>query len=101
MILKGVKPDALRTVGDKLRDKDPLLVAVLAGIDADKGNLLVVCGKEAVALGANAGKLIKKTAGLLGGGGGGRPDSAMGGISKTDEVEKVLAGFKNIVAEEM
>ena len=98
MILSGVKPDALRTLGDKIKDKDPLSVCAICSVDGEKGNLLIVCGKEAVAKGLNAGKLVKETAVLLGGGGGGRPDSAMGGINKTADVEKVLANFKDIVS---
>ena len=101
MILSGVKADALRTLGDKMKDKDPLSVCAIVSVDGEKGNLLIVCGKEAVAKGLNAGKLVKETASLLGGGGGGRPDSAMGGINKTADVEKVMATFKDIVGKGM
>ncbi len=96
-VAKGAGVATLRSLGDKVRDKDALAVAALAGIDGEKGNILVVCGKDAVAKGANAGKLVREVAALLGGSGGGRPDSAMGGFSKVGEAEKVLEGFKDIV----
>lgn len=98
-VIKGATADVLRTMGDKIRDKDPKAVVLLVSTGAEKGNLLVVCGKEAVASGANAGKLVKAFAATVGGSGGGRPDSAMGGFTKQDGIEKAAAEFKNLLSE--
>ena len=48
---QGLDANALRTMGDFLRDKDPAVVAVLASITGEKVSFLAVCGKEAVAKG--------------------------------------------------
>ena len=71
------------------------VVAVFAGIDGAKGTVLAVCGSDAVKAGAHAGKLVKEITALLGGKGGGRPDSAMGGIADLAAVD----GFKDKVIE--
>ncbi|MBO4934905.1 MAG: alanine--tRNA ligase [Clostridia bacterium] len=89
--LGEIEPDALRTIGDALKDKCPDIVAVLVGENGGKSVMSVVCGSEAVKKGANAGAIVKKLAAICGGGGGGRPDSAMAGIrdvSKLDEAFK-------------
>jgi len=52
--------------------------------------VLAVCGAEAVKAGAHAGKLIKEITAQLGGKGGGRPDSAMGGVADLSKAEQVL-----------
>ena len=97
-IFKGATVDVLRTMGDKIRDKDSLSVMLLISAGGEKGNLLVVCGKDAVAKGANAGKLVKAFASTVGGSGGGRPDGAMGGFTNQNGIEAAAAEFKSIVA---
>ena len=54
--------------------------------------MLAVCGADAVKAGAHAGKLIKEITAQLGGKGGGRPDSAMGGVADLSKAEEVLSG---------
>ena len=83
--LDNVKPDAMRSLSDSMRDSDPLTIAVLASDDGVKGTLCVCCGKEAVALGAHAGNLARAAAQAAGGSGGGRPDSAMAGYKELDK----------------
>lgn len=85
------KPDALRSMGDTVRANAPKMVAILCGIMDGKANISVSCGKEAVAAGAHAGKLVKELTSLIGGSGGGRPDSAMGGTSEIFRVDEALA----------
>ena len=97
--LDSMGANELRAAGDILRDKYSNVVAVLASASEGKVALVAVCGKDAVAKGANAGKLIKTAATICGGGGGGRPDSATAGgkdAAKIEEafiaVEKELSG---------
>ncbi|MBR1659364.1 MAG: alanine--tRNA ligase, partial [Oscillospiraceae bacterium] len=71
-------PGSLRQLGDVLRDKDAAVVAVIA-LAGEKVTLQAVCGAEAVKRGVKAGDIIKAIAPIVGGKGGGRPDSAMGG----------------------
>ena len=85
-----VKPDVLRRMGDQIRDREPDVIALLAGVNGDSGNFYCVCSKSATDKGAHAGRIIQRIAAVTGGKGGGRPDSAMGGIGKTYMVDEAL-----------
>ena len=95
--MNGAKIEAIRAMGDKVRDNQPNAVCVFTTVNAGKGSLLVVCGKEAVARGANAGKIVKDLAALCGGSGGGRPDNAMGGTSEIFRIDEAIAQLPSIV----
>ena len=90
--------NALRAMGDFMRDKDPSVVAVLASINSEKVSFLAVCGKEAVAKGIKAGDLVKSVSAVCGGKGGGKPDSAMGGGTDLLKVDDALATVDDFVA---
>jgi alanyl-tRNA synthetase len=95
--LEDVTPEILRSMGDDIKEKAPNMVAVLSGINGEKINLLCVCGAEAVKKGAHAGKIIKEVAKIVGGGGGGRPDSATAGGKNIAKLEDALEAVNNIV----
>ena len=95
----GVKPDELRTMGDKVRDKCADSVAVFASVNGEKGTIFVAVGKEALAKGANAGKIVKAVAQVTGGNGGGKPDNAMAGAKDLSKLDEALAKAEEIVAE--
>ena len=92
--------NSLRQLGDLLRDKDSAVVAVIALV-GEKLSLLAVCGKDAVAKGIKAGDIIKTIAPIVGGKGGGKPDSAMGGGSDKSKVNEALAAVKSFVSEKL
>ena len=93
----GMDPNAMRKLGDFLRDKEPKIVGVLASVKDGKVTLLAVCGKEAVASGIKAGDIIKAIAPICGGKGGGKPDSAMGGGTEVSKVDDALAAVDDLI----
>ncbi|MCL2054622.1 MAG: alanine--tRNA ligase [Oscillospiraceae bacterium] len=93
--LGEVKPEVLRAMGDKIKDKAADVVAVLAS----NSSMLCVCGKEAVSKGAHAGKIVQKVSALTGGKGGGRPDNAMAGIGDIAKIEAALSEVERIISE--
>ena len=95
---QNLDTNALRAMGDFMRDKDPSVVAVLASINGEKVSFLAVCGKEAVAKGIKAGDLVKSVSAVCGGKGGGKPDSAMGGGTDLLKVDDALATVDDFVA---
>ena len=102
-VLEDTAPDVLRSMGDRIKDKAPNAVAVLAAVNDEGGSFICVCGKDAVAAGAHAGNIVRKVSELTGGKGGGRPDSAMAGMgdmSKAGEAIEaagdIISGFINI-----
>ena len=96
-MLSGVTGDSLRKAGDKLKDANDSFVAVLAGVSDGKGNFLCIASPEAVAKGANAGKIVKEIAAIAGGKGGGKPDTAMAGIADVTKIDEALLALTDIV----
>ena len=97
----GMDANALRRMGDFLRDREPAIVAVLSAVSGDKVTLLAVCGRDAVAKGIKAGDIIKTIAPIVGGRGGGKPDSAMGGGTDVNKVDDALAAVDDFVASKL
>ncbi len=98
-MMTGVTPDALRKLGDGVKDRTEAVIALFAGIDGEKGTFYCVCNAGAVDRGAHAGKIVQRIAAITGGKGGGRPDGAMAGIGKTYMVDEALMSFKSIAKE--
>lgn len=95
--LDGASPDALRTMGDDIKAKSDNAVVVIAGVNSDKASIVAVCGKNAIAKGVKAGDLVRQVAALAGGGGGGRPDSAMAGAKDLSKLDGALSAVEEIV----
>ena len=96
-VVENATPDALRLMCEKAREKAPKSVCVFAAVNGDKVTFAATCGKEALALGANAGKIVKAVAQAAGGNGGGKPDMAMAGAKDADKVEQALGIVKETV----
>ena len=97
-VRNGMDANALRQMGDFLRDKEPAVVAVLASVNGEKITFLAICGPEAVKKGVKAGDLVKSVCAICGGKGGGKPDSAMGGGTDLLKLDDALASVDDFVA---
>lgn len=93
----GTTPDALRKMGDELKEKSGNTVGIIAGVLGDKASIVAVSAKDAVAMGVKAGDLVREVAKLAGGGGGGRPDSAMAGAKDITKLDDALSKVADIV----
>ena len=87
----GVDMNGLRDLGDQLKAKLGEGVIVLIS-DADgKVNMVAMATEVAQKSGAHAGNLIKGIAGLVGGGGGGRPNMAQAGGKNPAGIDSAIA----------
>ena len=93
-------PGELRSMCDTARDNGADIVAVFAGINKEKGtlNFACACGADAIKLGAHAGNIVRETAKIAGGSGGGKPDSAMAGAKDASKADEALAAVDSIVS---
>ena len=90
--------DALRSLGDKMRDKVGGVV-VLANVAAeDKINILAMATKDATKAGIHCGNIVKEVAKITGGNGGGRPDMAQAGGKDINKLQEALDAAWNIIA---
>ncbi len=86
----GTKPAALREVAERLRDKlGGKAVVLVACLTGKKAQLALMVSKNATDR-VNAAKLIKPVAAHVGGSGGGRPDMAQAGGTKTEGIEAAM-----------
>ena len=92
--LENTDMDALRNLGDSLKEKIDNAVIVLAAVNDGKVNLIAMVSDEAVKLGAHAGNIIKAAAACVGGGGGGRPNMAQAGGKNPAGIDNALKEAK-------
>ena len=95
--LEGMDVDALRKLGDNLKEKESNLFTLLAGVNGDKITFVAMATAEAVKNGVHAGKIIKEVATFAGGGGGGKPDAAQAGGKDVTKVDGALALVKSLI----
>ena len=86
----GVDMNGLRDLGDQLKEKLGEGVVVLASGNDGKVSLMVTATDAAMQQGAHAGNLVKAIAGLVGGGGGGRPNMAQAGGKNPAGIQEAL-----------
>ena len=96
----GVDMNGLRGLGDQLKDKLGEGVVLIASEMDGKVNLMATATDGAQKKGAHAGNLIKAIAGLVGGGGGGRPGMAQAGGKNPAGIEEALKKAVEVVAEQ-
>ncbi len=95
-IVSGIFSDmdvvTLRNTADTIKNKAGMSVVILASVIEGKVQFVVMASKDAVIKGAHSGNIIKETAKVANGSGGGRPDLAQAGgldTSKTADALKV------------
>jgi alanyl-tRNA synthetase len=89
--------DQLRQMGDWLRDKLGSGIVVLGTVLGDKPMVLAMVTKDLAGTRVHAGNLVKSLAGLMGGGGGGRPDMAQAGGRDVEKLDQALAAVPDLI----
>ncbi|MGI6106352.1 MAG: alanine--tRNA ligase [Lachnospiraceae bacterium] len=92
--LRGLSDDLKAKLGDDA-------VVVLASSQGGKVSLVVAAADGAVKKGAHAGNLIRNIAGLLGGGGGGRPTMAQAGGKNPEGIDAALAKAAEVLESQL
>ncbi|OIO81664.1 MAG: alanine--tRNA ligase [Candidatus Omnitrophica bacterium CG1_02_43_210] len=103
-IINGIKvvaselPDAdvddLRSICDKVRQLEPLAAILLVSHDNDKVSYVIAFSQDLVKKGFNAAKTVKDISRVVDGGGGGRPDLAVGGGKKPSGIKDLIKKFE-------
>ena len=91
--------ELLRSTGDWLRDK--LGTGVVAIGSIVNGNPMVVCmiTPDLVEKGMNAAHMVKEVAKIIGGGGGGRPESAQAGGKDSNKLREALSIVPGMISD--
>jgi alanyl-tRNA synthetase len=94
-------PEALREMGDWLRDRLGSGVIVLGTVVDGRPSLLAMVTPDLTSRGLNAGELVKRAAEVTGGGGGGRPEMAQAGGRDASRLDEALRVAKELAVEKM
>ncbi len=86
------------TAGELTQDTDMvvLLVSELGGV-----KIVAAAGKACVEKGINVGMIVKEMSGIVGGGGGGKPDMARGGGTDPSRIDRALETGIKLVKEQL
>ena len=96
---ENMNPDLLRQVGDRIKQKYPVAVILLAGIGEEKHvTLTSMASEEAVSKGIRADEFLKEMADLIGGRGGGRPTLAQGRAPDAGRLDEAMEKAPEIFA---
>jgi len=96
--MDGLGQGDLREIAENRLQTSNVGVVGIASVEDDKVNLVVAVSKELVQQGLDAVELIRKAGRLLGGGGGGRPDMAVGGGTRIEAIEDALQDIRKTVS---
>ncbi len=86
----GLTPEALRRIGDRLKDQADRTVVVVGSVREDRVNLVAMVTGD-LAGRVHAGELVKAVATIVGGTGGGRPEVAQAGGRDPEKLDAALA----------
>ncbi len=95
--MTGVDMNKLRDLGDDLKVKLGDGVVILLSDCDGKVSMVAMATDGAVAKGAHAGNIIKGIAGLVGGGGGGRPNMAQAGGKNPAGIDDAIAEAEKVL----
>jgi alanyl-tRNA synthetase len=91
--------EALREMSDHLREQVGSGVIVLGSIYNDRPVFIAAVTPDLVAKGFDAGKILKRVAGVTGGGGGGKPNLAQAGGKDKAKLDEALRLVKSLIQE--
>jgi alanyl-tRNA synthetase len=89
--------DALRELGDQLRDKQGSGIVVLGGVFNERPTVVALVTPDLVVKGFSAGDIVKSAASAMGGGGGGRPQSAQAGGRDASQLAAAILAAVEVI----
>ena len=99
--LPNMDMNGLRSMGDTFKDKLGEGVVVLASSQDDKVSLVAMATNGAVTAGIHCGNIIKVSAPVVNGGGGGRPNMAQAGGKDASKMNEALQTATDMIKEQL
>ncbi|MHC4976964.1 MAG: alanine--tRNA ligase-related protein, partial [Planctomycetota bacterium] len=99
----GGDRQALLAAMDCVRGNRPDAAIMLASVDDETGKVALAasCTKDNISAGLKAGDWVREVSGVLGGKGGGRPDSAQGGGTDRSKLDEALVRAASFASEKL
>ncbi len=90
----------IQTATEIIKNNDAT-VTLFYGADKKTTKIMIMAGNAAIAKGVNAGEIVKQSAPIFGGGGGGRPNFAQGGGTKPEKTFDAVKTAENIIKKQL
>jgi len=90
----------VQTASEIIKRNDSV-VTLFYGADASTAKIVVMAGEAAVAKGVNANEIVRQTAPIFGGGGGGRPNFAQGGGTQPEKLQDAVKAAEEIMKKQL
>jgi alanyl-tRNA synthetase len=98
---EAIDADRMLRTGSEIIKRNEATVTIFYGSDGKTCRLMVMAGDAAVKKGVNAGNIVKESAPIFGGGGGGRPNFAQGGGTKPDKLAEAVKAAEEAVKKQL
>ena len=89
--------DAMRRTGDHMRDRMKSGVVVLGSVIEERPVIIVMATSDISGNLVHAGNIAKGISATIGGGGGGRPDSAQAGARDPSRIDEALRNARSVI----
>ena len=89
--------DAMRRTGDHMRDRIGSGVVVLGSVIEERPVIIVMATSDISGNLVHAGNIAKGISATIGGGGGGRPDSAQAGARDPSRIDEALRNARSVI----
>ncbi len=89
--------DAMRRTGDHMRDRLGTGVVVLGSVVDERPVIIVMATSDIAGTAIHAGNIAKGISATIGGGGGGRPDSAQAGARDPARIDEALRNAQSVI----
>ena len=89
--------DAMRRTGDHMRDRIGSGVVVLGSVIEERPVIIVMATSDISGSLVHAGNIAKGISATIGGGGGGRPDSAQAGARDPSRIDEALRNARSVI----
>ena len=93
--------DALRGMGDRLRERLGSAFVVLGAVIGERPVLLALASEDAAERGARADEIVREAGAIVGGGGGGRPVMAQAGGRDPSRLDEALEAARRAARERL
>jgi len=98
---ESIDVDRMVQTASEIIKRDEATVTIFYGTDGKNARIMVMAGKVALKKGANANEIVREASAIIGGGGGGRPNFAQGGGTRTEKLAEAIKKTEEILKKQL
>jgi alanyl-tRNA synthetase len=98
---ESIDVDRMVQTASEIIKRDEATATVFYGADGKNARIMVMAGKVALKKGVNANEIVREASEIIGGGGGGKPNFAQGGGTKTEKLSEAVKKAEEILRKQV